>query len=106
MTSKEEYIKTQQGSCEKEVYNIIECKDGKSRWVKIGCAFVNRDGSINVFLDSFPKDGKLQIRDKVRKQSPLATCKTVLESLDVGGEQSKAFASEINLLKETVKTAQ
>ena len=52
----------------KEVYNIIEGKDGKSRWVRIGTAFINRDGSINAFLDVFPRDGKLQIRDR-RKTS-------------------------------------
>jgi len=48
----------------KDVFNILEGKDGKSRWVKIGAAFVNKDGSINAFLDVFPRDGKLQIRDR------------------------------------------
>ena len=48
----------------KEVYNIIELKDGKSKWVRIGTAFVNTDGSINAFLDVFPRDGKIQIRDR------------------------------------------
>ncbi len=48
----------------KDVYNIVEGKDGKSRWIKVGTAFVNRDSSINVFLDVFPRDGKLQIRDR------------------------------------------
>jgi pyoverdine/dityrosine biosynthesis protein Dit1 len=48
----------------KDVYSITEINEGKSRWVKVGAAFVNRDGSINVVLDAFPKDGKLQIRDR------------------------------------------
>ena len=48
----------------KDVFNIVESKDGKERWVKIGHAFVNRDGSINAYLDVFPRDGKLQIRDR------------------------------------------
>ena len=49
----------------KEVFNIIEGKDGgKDRWVKVGHAFVNKDGSINAYLDVFPRDGKLQIRDR------------------------------------------
>ncbi len=48
----------------KEVFNIIEGKDGKSRWVRIGTAFANKDGSINAFLDVFPRDGKIQIRDR------------------------------------------
>lgn len=48
----------------KDIFNIIESKDGKERWVKVGYAFVNRDGSINAYLDVFPRDGKLQIRDR------------------------------------------
>lgn len=48
----------------KDVFNILEGKDGKSRWVKVGAAFVNKDGSINAFLDVFPRDGKIQIRDR------------------------------------------
>ena len=48
----------------KSVYNIVESGDGKSRWVLVGSAFVNRDGSLNVLLDTFPTEGKLQIRDR------------------------------------------
>ena len=48
----------------KDVFSITESKEGKSRWIKVGAAFVNRDDSINVVLDVFPKDGKLQIRDR------------------------------------------
>ncbi len=48
----------------KDVFNIIEGKDGKSRWVRVGSAFTNRDGSINAFLDVFPQEWKLQIRDR------------------------------------------
>ena len=50
----------------KDVFNIIESKDGKSHWVKIGTAYVNRDGSINAQLDVFPREGRLQIRDRVK----------------------------------------
>lgn len=53
----------------KDAFQITEGKDGKSRWTKVGMAFVNKDGSINVFLDAFPKDGKIQIRDRKLKQS-------------------------------------
>lgn len=48
----------------KDVFNIVEGKDGKERWVKIGQAFINKDGSINAYLDVFPRDGKLQIRER------------------------------------------
>ena len=46
-----------------DVYTIIEnAQLDKSYWVKVGAAFKNRDGSINVFLDAFPANGKLHIR--------------------------------------------
>ena len=35
------------------VYAILERKDRKV-WFKIGAAFSNRDGSINVYLDALP----------------------------------------------------
>lgn len=55
----------------KDVFNIIEGKDGNARWVKIGNAFVNKDGSINAFLDAYPRDGKIQIRDRRSKGSSI-----------------------------------
>jgi len=36
---------------------------GKTYWLKIGSAFTNRDGSFNVYLDAYPANGKLQIRE-------------------------------------------
>lgn len=47
----------------KEVFHIKEINNGKSMWIRIGSAFVNKDGSINAFLDTLPIDGKLHIRD-------------------------------------------
>lgn len=45
-------------------YNIIERGEGKSKiWSRIGSAWRNRDGSMNIVLDSFPLGGKLQIRE-------------------------------------------
>jgi len=37
--------------------------DEKTIWIKAGSAWVNRDGSINVYLDVLPLDGKLHIRE-------------------------------------------
>ena len=53
----------------KEVYTIID-KEGekKSRWIKVGIAFVNKDNSLNVLLDALPLNGKLHIRDKREKE--------------------------------------
>jgi hypothetical protein len=32
-------------------------------WVKAGSAWVNRDGSLNVYLDVLPLDGRLHVRE-------------------------------------------
>jgi len=43
--------------------------DGKkhTRWVKVGVAHVNRDGSMNLYLDAFPiGTNKLQVREDDR----------------------------------------
>lgn len=44
-----------------------ETRDGKKStiWVKAGSAWVNRDGSINVYLDVLPLDGRLHIRESM-----------------------------------------
>jgi len=46
----------------KIVYVISE-RNNKSFWNRIGVAFVNNDGSLNVKLDAVPVTGELQIRD-------------------------------------------
>ena len=32
-------------------------------WVRAGCAFVNRDSSLNLYLDVLPIDGQLHVRE-------------------------------------------
>lgn len=52
----------------KEVYAVQEGKEeGKSFWTKIGTAFENKDGSLNVLLNCLPLNGKIHIRDKKEK---------------------------------------
>ena len=46
----------------KVVYAIVE-RGPKKHWLRIGMAFVNRDGSLNVRLDAVPLSGQLHIRD-------------------------------------------
>ena len=48
----------------KDVFVISEVDGAKSRWIKIGVAFVNSDGSLNVILDALPMNGRLHIRDR------------------------------------------
>jgi hypothetical protein len=37
--------------------------DPISYWNRVGMAWVNKDGSINVQLNSLPLDGKIQLRE-------------------------------------------
>jgi hypothetical protein len=42
----------------------VEKADGStSHWIRCGTAFPNKDQSINLYLDVFPKNGKLQMRE-------------------------------------------
>src|SRR5262249_21218753 len=47
----------------KKVLCPVTGKDNKTYWMRLGTAFVNKDNSINVYLDASPYNGKLQIRD-------------------------------------------
>jgi hypothetical protein len=52
----------QENSKRKKVLCPVE-KDGKTFWKLLGAAYVNKDNSINVYLDSLPINGKLHLRD-------------------------------------------
>jgi len=53
-----------QGGKVKGVWSVVDDEyHEKPVWIRLGTAFVNRDGSLNVYLDAFPKNGKLHIRD-------------------------------------------
>lgn len=48
---------------------VITERGGRNFWNKIGVAFVNDDGSLNVKLDAFPVGGEMQIRDYVPREN-------------------------------------
>ncbi|HEY5648024.1 MAG TPA: hypothetical protein VLB09_09445 [Nitrospiria bacterium] len=52
----------------RQVFTVIE-RNGKSFWVRIGAAFINKDGSETVLLDALPTNGRLQIRLKAASQA-------------------------------------
>lgn len=47
---------------------VINERGGRNFWNKIGVAFTNQDGSINVKLDALPVGGDFQIRDYVPRE--------------------------------------
>jgi hypothetical protein len=53
----------------KLVYVINE-RNSRNFWTKVGVAFVNSDGSLNVKLEAIPVTGEMQIRDYVPREEP------------------------------------
>jgi hypothetical protein len=56
-------------------YQVFSIKEGREKdgrgngvWVRAGSAWVNRDGSMNVYLDVLPLDGKLHVREAADKR--------------------------------------
>ena len=44
-------------------YTILETNnDAKDYWQRVGSAWTNKDGSINITLNALPLNGKLHIR--------------------------------------------
>ncbi len=48
-----------------KIVYVITDRNGKSYWNRIGVAFVNQDGSLNVKLEAIPVNGELHVRDYV-----------------------------------------
>jgi hypothetical protein len=46
-----------------KVISPIDKKGGGTFWTRCGTAFTNKDESINVYLDVFPKSFQLQLRE-------------------------------------------
>ena len=55
---------------------VITARNGKSFWNRVGVAFVNKDGSINVKLEAIPVNGEIQIRDYVPRDEVSGTSLT------------------------------
>ena len=70
----------------KVVYVISE-RNGRKFWNRIGVAFTNSDGSINVKLEAVPVTGELQVRDYVPRDGAIGRDR---ETAD--GELMPAFA--------------
>jgi hypothetical protein len=82
---------TMESSRMKIVYVITE-RNGKSFWNRVGVAFVNHDGSLNVKLEAIPVNGEIHIRDYVpREENELATLR---RSNGSNGQRGDVLTSE------------
>jgi len=52
------------------VYALTEVGPRNTIWDRVGTAFVNKDGSINVTLRATPTSGRLQLRKEAAKDAP------------------------------------
>lgn len=50
-----------------DAFTIVAREGAKPFWVKIGAAFENSDGSVNLYLDALPVNGKVQLRRPDRR---------------------------------------
>jgi hypothetical protein len=56
-----------------KVCYVITTRGDKKYWNRVGAAFLNSDGSLNVKLESLPVSGDFQIRDYVPRDEVGAT---------------------------------
>jgi hypothetical protein len=75
MNQHQSNINTNSGSGAKHlsVFTVTEYEDKngqgtKSSWTKVGMAWQNRDGSLNLKLDALPTNGKLHIREATERK--------------------------------------
>ena len=76
-------------SSKMKIAYVITKRENKSFWNRIGVAFLNRDGSINVRLEAIPVNGELQIRDYVPKEEPV---EPFLRSTGGNGHSNESLA--------------
>jgi hypothetical protein len=61
------------------VYTVVPRAEGRDLWLRIGSAFPNRDGSLTVYLDAVPINGRLQIREYQPRDGATQTKKADVE---------------------------
>jgi hypothetical protein len=52
---------------------VVTQRGTNKYWTRVGVAFVNRDGSINVKLDAVPVSGEIHVRDYVPREEGAGT---------------------------------
>ena len=53
----------------------------KSFWTRIGRAFENKDGSLNIYLEALPTSGKIQVRAKEIEENDTPVLSEMAEKL-------------------------
>ena len=66
-------------------------------WVKAGSAWVNRDGSLNVYLDVLPLDGKLHIREALERREAAGDVRSEGRSAAANGSPSMEALGAVSM---------
>lgn len=75
-------------------------RDGKASatWIRAGSAFVNRDGSMNVYLDVLPIEGRLHVREAAERRDgagPARPTSAAEEGTPLFGSSVQAASPEV-----------
>ncbi len=78
-----------QASKLKIVY-VITSRGTKKFWNRVGVAFINGDGSLNVRLDAIPVSGEMHIRDYVPRTEFVSANDVILEPTEFESSEREA----------------
>ena len=67
-------------SSKMKIVYVITDRNQRKYWNRVGVAFVNSDGSINVKLEAIPVSGEMQIRDYVPREEGIGSQRAAAES--------------------------
>jgi hypothetical protein len=68
---RERHEERQMEASRMKIVYVISDRNSRKYWNRIGVAFINGDGSINVKLEAIPVSGEMQIRDYVPREDAL-----------------------------------
>ena len=68
-----------------KIVYVISDRNGRKFWNRIGVAFINSDGSVNVKLEAIPVSGEMQIRDYVPRDEIASAPVTRMNGTDSAG---------------------
>jgi hypothetical protein len=71
---------------------VVTQRGTNKYWTRIGAAFVNRDGSINVKLEAVPVNGEIHVRDYVPREDREESGSPTLLKKAGNGHSDESFA--------------
>ena len=73
-----------------KIVYVITSRGTKKFWNRVGVAFINGDGSLNVRLDAIPVSGEMHIRDYVPKSEFISANDVIVEPAEFDASAQEA----------------